>query len=88
VDLLGVHADVDGIDNELFRSGISRFVIGLDDAFSLLTNQRAVVLELKGRELSDITGRYLARVHFALDHPEFVAVADPLFSNRLGPTWY
>ena len=79
---------IDGIDNELFRSGISRFVIGCDDALSLLTNHQAVVLELKGRELSDITGRYLARVHFALDHPEFVAVADPLYRNRLGPTWY
>lgn len=52
---------IDGIDNELFRSGISRFVIGCDDALSLLTNHQAVVLELKGRELSDITGRYLAR---------------------------
>jgi len=79
---------IDGIDNELFRSGISRFVIGCDDALSLLTNHQAVVLELKGRELSDITGHYLARVHFALDHPEFVAVADPLYRNRLGPTWY
>jgi len=68
--------------------GISRFVIGLDDALSLLTNHQAVVRELQGRALSDITRRYLARAHFALDHPEFVAVADPLYRDRLGPTWY
>ena len=72
---------IDGIDNELFRSGISRFVIGCDDALSLLTNHQAVVLELKGRELSDITGRYLARVHLSL-WPIL------LYRNRPGPTWY
>jgi hypothetical protein len=111
---------IDGVDNELFWSGISdnpfrllgisrvyltpgseafidphpewggisRFVIGLDDALSLLMNHQAVVVGLQGRELDDITSRYIARVHFALDHPEFVAVADPLYRNRLGPTWY
>lgn len=111
---------IDGVDNELFWSGISddpfrqlgisrvyltpgsealinphpewggisRFVIGRDDALSLLTNHRAVVFELQGRNLDDVTGRYLARVHFALDHPEFIAVANPLYGNRLGPTWY
>jgi hypothetical protein len=111
---------IDGVDNELFWSGISddpfrllgisrvyvtpgseafinphpewggisRFVIGPDDALSLLTNYQAVVLELQGRKLSDMSGGYLARLHFALNHPEFVAVADPLYRNRLGPTWY
>jgi hypothetical protein len=111
---------IDGVDNELFWSGISddpfrllgiprvyltpgseafinphaewggisRFVIGRDDALSLLTNHQAVVFGLEGRELCDITGRYLARAHFALYHPEFVAVADPLYRDRLGPTWY
>jgi hypothetical protein len=111
---------IDGVDNELFWSGISddpfrllgisrvyltpgseafinphaewggisRFVIGLDDALALLSNHQGVVFRLQGRELDDITASYLARVRFALDHPEFVAVADPLYRNRLGPTWY
>jgi hypothetical protein len=68
--------------------GISRFVIGLNDALSLLTNHQAVVFGLKGHLLDDITDRFLARVHFAMEHPEFVAVADPLYRNRLGPSWY
>ena len=68
--------------------GISRFVIGRDDALSLLTNHQAVVLELKGRELSDITERYMAKTQIASDRPDFVAVADPHYRNLLGPTWY
>jgi hypothetical protein len=47
-----------------------------------------MVFEMKGRGVRDITERYLARVQFASGHPEFVAVADPLYGDRLGPTWY
>ena len=68
--------------------GISRFVIGRDDALSLLTNHQALVFELKGRELSDITERYMAKTQTASDRPDFVAVADPHYRNLLGPTWY
>ena len=111
---------VDGVDNDLFWSGISddpfrligisriyvtpgseafidahqewggisRFVITLEDALSLLEMHQALVVEIKGRGVRDITGQYLARAQFAAHHPEFVAVADPLYRDRLGPTWY
>jgi hypothetical protein len=111
---------IDGVDNDLFWSGISddpfrllgvaqiyltpesqavidphpewggisRFVISLDDALSLLTKHQAIVVELKGRDLRNTTEPYVARAQFAAGHPEFVAVADPLYRNRLGPTWY
>ncbi len=111
---------IDGVDNDLFWSGISddpfrlmgisrvyltpgsetfidphpewggisRFVISLDQAIPMLQNHQAVVLKLNGRELTDATARFLARVHFAADHPEFVDVGDPLYGSRLGPTWY
>jgi hypothetical protein len=68
--------------------GFSRFVISLDDALSLLSKHEALVVELKGRNLRDITASYLERAQFASGHPEFVAVADPLYRYRLGPTWY
>ena len=111
---------IDGVDNDLFWSGISddpfrllgisrvyitpgseafinphpewggisRFVIGLDEAMALLASNEALVVQLNGRGLRDITDRYLARVRFASTHPEFVDVADPLYRDRLGPTWY
>jgi hypothetical protein len=108
---------LDGVDNNLFRSGLSddpfrllglsrvyltpgsealidpqfsglsRFVISLNDAISLLTQNQALVFELKGRDLRDITERYLARAQMAA-HPEFVDVGDLLYQGRLGPTWY
>jgi hypothetical protein len=111
---------IDGVDNELFRSGISddpfrllgfsrvyltpgseafinadpefagisRFVLSLDDTISLLTKHQALVFEPKGRDLRDVTAQYLARARLALERPEFVDVADPLYRDRLGPTWY
>lgn len=68
--------------------GISRFVISTDDAKSLLANNQALVVAFQGRELRDITSAYLAKLRFVSNHPEFVAVANPLYGNRLGPTWY
>jgi hypothetical protein len=76
------------IDPHLEWGGISRFVIGLPDALSLLQQHQALVFELKGRGVQDITNRYLARAQFASSHPEFVNVADPLYRDRLGPTWF
>jgi hypothetical protein len=76
------------IDPHLEWGGISRFVISLPDALSLLEQHQALVLEPKGRGVHDITERYLARAQFASSHPEFVNVADPLYRDRLGPTWY
>ena len=68
--------------------GISRFVISLADALPLLANHQALVFELKGRELRDITEPYFAKAQIAAMRPEFVDVADPLYRGRLGPTWY
>ena len=84
---------IDGVDNDLFWSGISddpfrllgisevdlmpessalidphpewgglsRFVMSLDDALALLTKHQAIVVELKGRNLKDITGNAIWR---------------------------
>jgi hypothetical protein len=68
--------------------GISQFLIRLNDAISLIDKHEAIVVELKGRQLRDVTDAYLKRVLFANEHPEFVAVADPLYQKRLGPTWF
>ena len=68
--------------------GISRFQIDLKDALPLLSNRQARVVRLEGRELRDVTGSFLARARKASTHPEIVAVADPLYQSRLGPTWY
>jgi hypothetical protein len=76
------------IDAHQEWGGISRFVITFEDALSLLEMHQALVVEIKGRDVRDITGQYLARAQFAAYHPEFVAVADPLYRDRLGPTWY
>jgi hypothetical protein len=111
---------IDGVDNDLFWSGLSddpvrllgisriyltpgseavidphpewgglsRFVISLDDALSLLKNHQAIVVQLKGRDLQDITQQYFERAQLAAGHADFVAVADPLYRDLLGPTWY
>ena len=75
------------IDPHLEWGGISRFVISLPDALSLLQQHQALVFALKGRGVHDITEQYLAKATVAA-HPQFVDVADPLYQDRLGPTWY
>ena len=68
--------------------GISRWIISSGDAVSLLSKNDALVFRLQGKQLRDVTSRYFQAAQFAHDHPEFVAVADPLYRTRLGPTWY
>jgi hypothetical protein len=111
---------IDGVDNDLFWSGIaddpfrllglsrvyltpgsegsvnshpewggiSRWHISFDDAVSLIRKHEAIVVELKGKDLRDITPRYLAAIEFSSGHPGYVAVGDPLYQSRLGPEWY
>lgn len=68
----------------------SRFFVNLDDAVPMLRNGRGVVFYLEGRRLRDVTPQYLKAVaaDYADRHPDFIDVSDPMFQNRLGPTWY
>ena len=69
---------------------ISRYFVNLDDAVPMLRAGDAAVFALEGRRLQDVTQAYLktAAVEFANRRPDFVEIADPMFQNRLGPTWY
>jgi hypothetical protein len=68
----------------------SRFSVNIDDAVPVLRNGHAGVFELDGRHVRDITQQYLKTVaaEYAERHPDFIEVSDPMFQNRLGPTWY
>ena len=68
----------------------SRFFVNLDDAVPMLRNGRGAVYYLEGRRLRDVTQQYLktVAVEYADRHPDFIDVSDPMFQNRLGPTWY
>ena len=69
---------------------ISRFFVNLDDAVPVLRSDQSRVFALEGRRVRDVTQAYLktASVDFASTHPDFIDIADPMFQNRLGPTWY
>ena len=68
----------------------SRFFVNLDDAVPMLRNGRGAVYYLEGRRLRDVTQQYLKNVAAEYNdrHPDFIDVSDPMFQNRLGPTWY
>jgi hypothetical protein len=68
----------------------SRFFVNVDDAVPLLRNGHGSVFDLEGRSLHDITQQYLKTVaaEYAERHPDFIDISDPMFQNRLGPTWY
>jgi multidrug transporter EmrE-like cation transporter len=68
----------------------SRFFVNVDDAVPLLRNGHGGVFDLEGRSLRDITQQYLKTVaaEYAERHPDFIDISDPMFQNRLGPTWY
>lgn len=70
--------------------GISRFSITSAEAVLALKSQQAVVLELDGRRLKDVTDAYLPRLVQQLNGRaiDFVDVADPRYADRLGPGWY
>ena len=68
----------------------SRFFVNADDAVPLLRNGHGGVFDLEGRSLHDVTQQYLKTVaaEYAERHPDFIDISDPMFQNRLGPTWY
>jgi dolichyl-phosphate-mannose-protein mannosyltransferase len=70
--------------------GISRFVLGPTEAVLAVKSHQAVVLQLEGRRLLDVTNLYLPKLEQALDGKSFdwVDVVDPQYAGRLGPTWY
>jgi hypothetical protein len=55
-----------------------------------LKSHQAVVLELQGRRLKDVTDFYRPVLDQQLDGREidFVDVVDPQYASRLGPGWY
>jgi hypothetical protein len=68
----------------------SRFFVNLDDAVPLLRNGQSGVFALQGRFVNDITQQYLKTVaaEYAERHPDFIEISNPMYQNRLGPTWY
>jgi hypothetical protein len=70
--------------------GISRYVMGPTEAVLAVKSHQAVVLQLKGRRLLDVTNLYLPKLEQALNGKSFdwVDVVDPQYADRLGPTWY
>jgi hypothetical protein len=68
----------------------SRFSVNVDDAVPLLRNGQAGVFALEGRYVHDVTQQYLKTVaaEYAERHPDYIEISDPMFQNRLGPTWY
>lgn len=55
-----------------------------------MKSHQAVILELQGRRLKDVTDFYRPVLDQQLDGREidFVDVVDPQYSSRLGPGWY
>ncbi len=78
------------IDPHPELGGISRFLISPNQAVLALKSHHAVVLQLQGRLLRDVTNVYLPKLEQALDGKsvDWVDVADPEFGGRLGSTWY
>jgi hypothetical protein len=68
----------------------SRFFVNVDDAVPLLRTGQSSVFALQGRYVRDVTQQYLKTVatEYAERHPDFIEISNPMFQNRLGPTWY
>ncbi|MEO7144754.1 MAG: hypothetical protein ABI165_14745 [Bryobacteraceae bacterium] len=70
--------------------GLAPFTISLGDAARALDSGKAEVLEISGRRIQQVTGRYAIvlgaeyRAHF----PGRVDVGDPQFAGHLGSGWY
>jgi len=69
---------------------MSKFFIGIDPSAAMLRNHQAVVYKLEGRHLRDVTAAELKAIEeeYMTAHPEVVDVADPVYQNRLGASWY
>jgi hypothetical protein len=70
--------------------GISRFIMSPDQAVLALKSNQAVVLQLEGRRLRDVTNLYLPKLEQSLNgkNIDWVDVGDPQYDSRLGPAWY
>ncbi len=78
------------IDPHQESGGISRFVLNPSDAYQAVVQGEAKVYEMQGRRLLDLTSLYqpVLAAQYSAAHPDFVDVADSIYQNRLGPTWY
>jgi hypothetical protein len=80
----------ENIDPHPEWGGISRFVMSPQEAVLAVKSHQAMVLQLEGRHLRDVTNIYLPKLEQALNGKSFdrVDVANPNNASRLGPTWY
>jgi hypothetical protein len=78
------------IDPHPEMGGISRFVMNAGPAALELASGRAVVLQLEGRQLRDVSTAYKKQMAGELDGrgADWVNVADPQYASRLGVGWY
>jgi hypothetical protein len=79
-----------GIEPHPEWGGIGRFIITPEDAVLALKSHQAIVVQLDGKRLRDVTDAYLSKLQEQLDRREvdFVDVADPLYMSNLGGGWY
>lgn len=77
------------IDPHPELGGISRYVIDRNRATTALREKRAIVLQLDGRRLRDVSAEYLAALdpEHAGNGADRVDIGDPKFATRLGPGW-
>jgi hypothetical protein len=70
--------------------GISRFLIRPEDAVLALKSHQAMVVQLEGKRLRDVTDLYLPKLQQQLDNRrvDFVDVADNQYAASLGSGWY
>lgn len=68
----------------------SKFFVDLNEAVPLLRTGRGAVYALEGRRVHNVTQSFLSTplAQDAERHSDFVDVGDPMFQNRLGPSWY
>ena len=79
-----------GIDPHPEMGGLSKFSVSPGLAVLALKSRQAVVLEMQGRSLIDVTDAYRPVLDGQLDGREidFVDVVDKQYADRLGPGWY
>ncbi len=83
---------VPGSEKDIDRQwgDISHFIVNPNEAVLAIKTNQAVVLQLEGRRLRDVTDLYRPKLERALNGKtvDWVDVGDPQYANRLGPTWY
>ena len=70
--------------------GIARFTINPGEAVMALKSDQAMVVQLEGRHLRDVSNAYLAELEKQLDGRafDFVDVTNPKYADRIGDGWY